>query len=333
MTQAVADAYATLPRVRDVETEIHGVFAEARHDLAAERRVIAGLRLDDWSADRYNSATGARLADAGDTLKSGFLRYEQDLAGGTTAFVGLGHAERPMDYWEASTYNGILASNRLSPEKNTQLDAGLIWKRGQINGSVSLFYSKVNDYILTYSGMMASPRLSNCASTVMGGMTTWNCSGNIDATRYGGEADLAWRFAPKWTLRGALAYVHADNDTHDVALAQTPPLEGRVGLDYATGPWTLGGVLRLVAEQDRVDSGYGNIVGQDWGATDGFHTLSLNMAYKPGRALLITAGIDNVFDEVYAEHLARDNSFEAGPGTRVNEPGRFIWAKVNYTFD
>jgi iron complex outermembrane receptor protein len=333
MTQAMADAYAGMPRVRDMETDIRGLYGELRHELGAERLVIAGLRADDWRADRYNSTTGAGLADTDDTLKSGFLRYEQDLAGGTTAFVGLGHAERPMDYWEASTYNGLLASHALDPEKNTQLDAGLIWKRGNLNGSVSVFYSKVDDYILTYAGMMASPRLSNCASTVMGGITTWNCSGNVDATRYGGEADLAWRFAPKWTLRGAFAYVHADNDTDDVALAQTPPLEGRVGLDYATGPWTFGGVLRLVAEQDRVDPGYGNIVGQDWGATDGFQTLSLNMAYKPGKALLITAGIDNVFDQAYAEHLARDNSFEAGPSTRVNEPGRFIWAKVNYTFE
>lgn len=332
MSQAMADAYTGMPRVRDMETDIRGLYGELRHELGAERRLIAGLRLDDWQADRYNSMNGAKLADADDTLKSGFLRYEQDLAGGTTAFVGLGHAERPMDYWEASTYNGLLASHALDPEKNTQLDAGLIWKRGNLNGSVSVFYSKVDDYILTYTGMTASPRLSNCASTVMGGMTTWNCSGNVDATRYGGEADMAWRFAPQWTLRGTLAYVHADNDTHDVALAQTPPLEGRIGLDYASGPWTFGGVLRLVAEQDRVDAGYGNIVGQDYGATDGFHTLSLNMAYKPSKALLITAGIDNVLDETYAEHLARDNSFEAGPSTRVNEPGRFVWAKVNYSF-
>jgi iron complex outermembrane receptor protein len=332
MTQAMADAYTGLPRVRDMETDIRGLYGELRHELGAERRLIAGLRLDDWQADRYNSTTGAKLADAGDTLKSGFLRFEQDIAGGTTAFVGLGHAERPMDYWEASTYNGLMPGKSLDPEKNTQLDAGLIWKRGDLNASVSVFYSKVDDYILTYTGMMASPRLSNCASAVMGGMTTWNCSGNVDATRYGGEADMAWRLAPKWTMRGTLAYVYADNDTHDVALAQTPPLEGRIGLDYATGPWTFGGILRLVAEQNRVDPGYGNIVGQDYGATDSFHTLSLNMAYKPSKALLVTAGIDNVFDETYAEHLARDNSFEAGPSTRVNEPGRFVWAKVNYTF-
>jgi iron complex outermembrane receptor protein len=167
----------------------------------------------------------------------------------------------------------------------------------------------------------------------MGSMGTVYCSGNIDATRYGGEADMAWRFAPQWTLRGVLSYVHADNDTDDVPLAQTPPLEGRLGLDYTTGPWTFGGVVRMVAEQDRVDVGYGNIVGQDYGRTPGFATLALNVAYKPSKQLLVTAGIDNVFDKTYAEHLARDNTFEAGTNTRVNEPGRFIWAKVNYAFN
>ena len=333
MSQAMADAYVNLPRVRDMETDMRGVYAEARHELDASRRIIGGLRLDDWRGDRYNSASGARLADSDETLGSGFLRYEQDLAGAATAFVGVGHVERPMDYWEASTYNGLLAGKALDPERNTQLDAGLIWARGALNASLSVFLSRVDDYVLTYAGMAASPRFAHCGSVVSGGMTTWNCSGNVDATRYGGEADLAWRFASNWTARGSLAYVHADNDTHDVPLAQTPPLEGRLGLEYANGPWTLGGVMRMVAAQDRVDPGYGNIVGQDYGATDGFATLALNAAYRPSKALLVTAGIDNVFDTAYAEHLARDNSFEAGASTRVNEPGRFVWAKLNYRFE
>ena len=331
-SQATADAYGSLPRIKDMETDIRGLFGELRHDLTSSQRLIAGLRLDDWQADRIIAGTAYR---ADETLTSGFLRYEQDLAGRpATVFVGLGHAARPMDYWEASTYNGILPSGQLNPEKNTQLDAGLLWKGGRISGSVSVYYSQIDDYILTYSSTVAAtPRLSNCGSKTSGMTTTWSCSGNVDVTRWGGEADMAWRFAPQWTLRGTLAYVHADNDSHDVPLAQTPPLEGRLGLDYNTGPWTFGGVVRMVAEQDRFDIGYGNIVGQDYGATDGFATLALNLAYKPGKQLLVTAGIDNVFDKTYAEHLARDNSFEAGSSTRVNEPGRFIWAKLNYTFD
>jgi len=324
-----AYGYQGLARVRDMETAIRGLFGELRHDLAGDSRLIGGLRADAWSAERYNSTGGAFLAEAGDTLHSGFLRYERDMAGRpATVFVGLGRSQRPMDYWEASTYNGLLASRRLAPETGTQLDTGLIWTGGNVNGSVSVFYSKVADYILTYAGPSASTRLSNCAAN----MGTWYCSGNIDATRYGGEADLAWRFAPAWTLRGSMAYVHGDNDSHDRPLAQTPPLEARLGLERAVGAWTLGSVLRMVAEQDRYDVGYGNIVGQDYGRTAGFATLSLNAAYKAGKGLLFTAGIDNVFDKNYAEHLARDNSFEAGIGTRVNEPGRFAWAKLSYSY-
>lgn len=333
---AAVHSYQSMPRVRDMEADTTGLFGELRHELTADRRLIAGLRVDDWSADRYNTMMGgAFLAGADETLTSGFLRYEEDLARlGGTAYVGIGHSERPMDYWEASTYNGILAGGQLNPEKNTQLDAGLIWKRGDVNGSVSLFYSKIDDYILTYASMMGpSARLSNCGSMTSSMGTTWYCSGNVDASRYGGEADMAWRFAPQWTLRGTLAWVHADNDTDNVPLAQTPPLEGRLGLDYSTGPWTFGGVLRMVADQDRVDVGYGNIVGQDYGATDGFTTLALNMAYKPSKRFQIVAGVDNVFDRTYAEHLARDNTFEAGTNTRVNEPGRFAWVKLNYHFE
>jgi iron complex outermembrane receptor protein len=331
-TASGADAYEASARIRDMETGIKGLFSELRHELSSQHRLIAGLRLDDWSADRYSYPSGGLVASADETLKSGFVRFERDLQSApATAFVGIGHSQRPMDFWEASTYNGILPSGQLDPEKNTQLDAGLIWKTNTLSASVSAFYSKVDDYILTYAGpTVPLDRVLNCPATAMNGV--YSCSGNIDATRWGGEADLAWRFAPQWTLRGTLAYVRGENDTYDVALAQTPPLEGRLGLDYQTGPWTLGGVLRAVAEQDRFDQYYGNIVGQDYGPTDGFATLALNAAYKPSKQLLVSAGIDNVFDKTYAEHLARDNTFEAGPSTRVNEPGRFFWAKVNYQF-
>lgn len=332
MSRTTADAYESLARIRDMDTEIKGVFGELRHYLGGDSRIVAGLRYDDWSADRYNNTTGAYMASDSAGLGSGFIRYEQDLNNlGGTAFVGLGRAERPMDYWEASTYNGLTATSKLSPEKNTELDAGLTWKRAGLSGSVSVFYSKVANYILTYTGVAASPYFGNCVLS----SGTYYCSGNVDATRYGGEADLAWRFAPQWTLRGALAYVHADNDTLNVPLAQTPPLEGKLGLDYKTGAWTMGGVLRMVARQDRVQVGYGNIVGQDTGPSAGFATLALNAAYAPNKKALVSVGIDNVFDKTYAEHISRSGAAVVGYSTptQVNEPGRFVWAKVNYKLD
>jgi iron complex outermembrane receptor protein len=337
-TAALATAsYLGKPKLEDVETDITGVYGEWRHDLGARARLVGGLRFDRWNADRFNNAVNpvVLVRSAGADMNSGFLRYERELQDRpATIFVGLGHATRPLDYWEMKTYNGLaanLATPQLNPESNTQFDAGMQWKTGDVTANAALFYSKIDDYLLTYSGTA----IGQCDPTISAASGRFNCGFNVDATRYGGEADLAWRFRPGWTLRGALAYVHADNDTMNTPLAQTPPLEGRLGLDYGSGAWTFGSVLRMVASQDRVQIGYGNIVGQDIGATPGFATLALNASYKPNRKVMLTAGVDNVFDKAYAEHLSRMDSVDAGlpTNTRVYEPGRFIWAKISATFD
>jgi iron complex outermembrane receptor protein len=311
-------------RGRDLEATTTGVFGELTHELAKTDRLITGLRHDNYSADRYNATTGAANGSADENLGSGFLRWEHDIANlPATGYVGLGHGERPMDHWEATTYNGLTAAGKLNPEKNTQLDLGLVWNGNAVNGSVSAYYSKIDDYILTRAtGMCSMP--GRCTSM------------NVDATRYGLEADIAWRFAPQWTLRGAYAYVHADNDTMDVPLAQTPPQELRLGLDWQAGPWSAGALARLVDRQDRVHLGYGTIVGQDIGKTAGFGTLALHGSYRFNKQTQLAAGIDNLFDKTYAEHISRGGAAVLGydpATTRVNEPGRFLWAKLSVKFD
>jgi iron complex outermembrane receptor protein len=317
------------PRNRDFESTTTGAFGEVAWTLSQADRLVAGLRIDRYSADRFNPASGAAMGSADATLSSGFVRYEHDLAGRpATAYVGIGRGERPMDHWEATTYNGLTATRSLDPERNTQLDAGLVWTERNLTGSLSAFYSRVDDYVLTYVNPAA---MGSCGSNPAK-CTTFN----VDATRYGFEADLAWRIAGPWTLRGSYAHVRADNDTMGVPLAQTPPDELKLGLGYETGAWTFGGLARVVRRQDRVQVNYGSIVGQDIGPTGGFATLALNASYRIGKRALLSAGIDNVFDRTYAEHISRAAAAVAGydaPTTRVNEPGRFVWAKLSMSFD
>lgn len=322
--QAVADAYASLARAKDYASTTTGLFGELTHRWANDRRVIAGLRHDNWEATRYNG--GVFVASSERNLAAGFARYEQDLAGQpATAYIGLGHNERPMDYWEAVNKIGLSATSNLNPEKTTQLDAGLLWKTETIKGSVSAYYAKVNDYILTRLNAVAGCTNAN------------GCAQNVDATRYGAEADLAWKLNPSLTLRGTLAYVHADNDSMNVPLAQTPPLEAKLGLDYKAGAWSYGGVVRAVAKQDRVDVGYGTIVGQDQGVTPGFATLALNASYTPSKRMKVSMGIDNVLDKTYYEHTNRADAAVSGYTTdittRLNEPGRLLWVKATLATD
>ncbi len=327
---------ASLPRVKDLSATDTGVYGELTYALADKQRLIGGLRHDSYEATRYNYPAGAKVGTANEGLMGGFLRYEHDLANmPATAYVGIGHGERPMDHWEATTYNGILPTGQLNPEKNTQLDAGLVWNGKNINGSLSAYYSKIDDYVLT-----RATNLTTAAGGCPAGVTAMNgiysCAYNVDATRYGLEADLAWRFARQWTLRGAYAYVRAGNDTMDVALAQTPPQELKLGIDWQSGPWSAGAMARFVDDQDRVHVGYGTIVGQDLGATPGFTTFAINGSYRFNKRFLLAAGIDNLFDKTYAEHISRTGAAIAGydpATTRVNEPGRFAWIKLNMALD
>jgi len=114
-----------------------------------------------------------------------------------------------------------------------------------------------------------------------------------------------------------------------------PPLELRTGLDFVDRRWSAGVLWRLVAEQDRYALRQGNVVGQDLGRTGGFGVLSLNAGWKPVPTVLVSAGVDNLLDKAYAEHLSRGGAAVSGyeQTLRVNEPGRTLWLKVAGRFE
>lgn len=309
MTLPDVEAYARIP---DYTFEGAGVFAEVEHALDDRNRLITGARFDNLDVEDVSTSSSTTNHTWG-----AFVRHERATSAALTTFVGLGRAERPADYWERKTYNAFY----LDPEQNTQLDAGVIYASNQWRASVSVFYAKIDDFILTY------------ATSPTGGGT--KSASNIDATTYGTEADVSYALGGPWKVTGTLAWVRGENDTQDVPLAQMPPLEGRLGLNYDDKTWLFGVLVRAVDNQDRVHVNYGNIVGQDLGSTPGYTVYSLNAGYRPKKGTLVTAGIDNLFDKTHAEHLSRSGSAITGlvTTTRVNEPGRNLWLKASLALD
>ena len=96
----------------------------------------------------------------------------------------------------------------------------------------------------------------------------------------------------------------------------------------------MGAVWRLVAAQKRYAANQGNVVSKDFGPSAGFGTLSLNGAYAFNKSMKLSVGIDNVFNKTYSEHLnlAGQGSFGFAANTRVNEPGRNIWARFDIRY-
>lgn len=341
----LAESFASNPRAEDANFRNYGLFGELTHYLGERDKLIAGLRADNWNAEdkraatlstkdaaslmySYANPTSGQSRDK--TLTSGFARYEHDMSAGPTLYAGLGHTERFPDYWELISANkeslGTHSAFDTNPEKTNQLDIGAIYSTGKLTSSVSGFYNKVNDYIMIQSGVVKNYAAGNRTISIVR---------NVDATTWGGEAGLSYALTSSWKADATLAYVHGDNDTDGTPLAQLPPLEGRLGLGYDNKVWSAGALLRLVSEQDRFDAQKGNIVGQDIGRTPGFAVFSLNGGYRPKKGALISGGIDNLFDKTYAEHISRGGAMITGfdQTTRVNEPGRNIWVKLNLSLD
>lgn len=315
--------YTSSARLEDMSFSQMGVFGEATRLLTRSSRLIAGFRSDWQSALDSRKTSSTYGATDSKTLGSGFGRYELDVKGGRgTLFAGVGHMERFPDYWERSKQDPVtLKSAFLStrPEKTTQLDAGMFWRSGTWSGSVSGFYGKVNDYILIR--WSPSPVLAR----------------NVDATTMGGEGELAYSFAHNLRAYATLAYVRANNDSDHKPLAQQPPLESGIGLNYDTHGFSIGAMARLVGRQNRIDIGSGNIVsnGMDIGRTAGFSVFSFNGGYRFKNSLLIAWGIDNVTDKAYAEHLSKSGAMVPGfiQMGRINEPGRTVWLKAEFKID
>ncbi|WP_423228006.1 TonB-dependent copper receptor [Phytopseudomonas dryadis] len=322
---------------KDADFHNYGAFAEATWQLEARNRLIAGVRLDRASARDFrqridgmmgstsNPTAGATRAD---TLPSGFARYEYDLSDSpTTLYAGLGHVQRMPDYWELfSPDDGPLGSSNafagIEPEKTTQLDFGVQYQGEQLQAWASGYAGQVRDYILfSYTpGMMGSRSRAE----------------NIDARIMGGELGASYQWTTNWKSDATLAYAWGKNSSDGSALPQMPPLEARLGLAYEQQRWSAGALWRVVAAQRRISEGQGNVVGKDFGDSGGFAVFSLNAGYQVSDSLKLSAGVDNLFDKAYREHLnlAGDAGFGflADNPERISEPGRTLWTKVDFSF-
>ena len=308
-------SYLNKPWVRDAKFANLGLFSELRWQAAPSTLWVGGLRLDRAQAWDYRNPASTHKRDES-ALPSGFVRWEQTLASGATTYVALGHVQRFPDYWELISGKAGNVFATLEPEKTTQLDVGANWKGQNWQFWTSAYAGMVRDFILfDYASNPSKAR-------------------NIDARTAGFELGGSYKLAPAWTAQATVAYTWGSNRSDSTALPQMPPLEARLGLDYAQGPWTAGALWRLVAAQHRYTQDQGNVVGRDMGASSGFGVLSLHASYRVQRQLKITVGVDNLLDKTYAEHLnlAGNAGFGFPANTRLNEPGRTLWLRADMQF-
>jgi len=323
-----------------------GLFLEMDTMLSKDGWLKAGLRYDyvSASADAANQAAmgGATASDLyrmyyadSETEQTehnigGFLSYTHTLNDNTEMSVSISRSVRTADaterYLAASNKTAMMrwvGNPAIKPEQHHQVELGLSWENDTFSHSTAVFYSQVSDYILRDRARgQTGIRQSDRASIYR----------NVDAELYGFEWEMQCRINANVVAKLDAAYVYANNTDEERPLAQTPPLEGSASIEYQEKIWLLGSRLRFAANQNRVDDSAMTGSGLDAGETGGFGVLDLYGRYQWDE-VTFSAGVENLFDRVYAYHVNRANSDPFNPeAVRVNEPGRSFWLNARLSF-
>lgn len=319
--KGMMNTYKDKPRVTDMDFQSYGAFGELSYTFNDQHKLVTGARVDQAKID--NLATDIERKE---TLPSGFIRIESELAEHVKTYAGLGYVERVPDYWElfSTKYHQSTGTTfaDLENEKTAQFDAGYQYEQGAFKSWASVYAGLIQDYILV-------------AYTPTGSMGRLEAkSRNVDATIAGAEAGVAYQLTDQIQADISAMYAWGENTTDHTALPQIAPLEGRFNLRYVQDKYNLGLLWRVVAAQDRTSSREGNIIGYDVADSKGFGTLSLNGTYNLQKGIDLSVGIDNVFDKNYAEHLNKlgSSGFGYAATEQFNNIGRNYWARISMKF-
>jgi iron complex outermembrane receptor protein len=106
------------------------------------------------------------------------------------------------------------------------------------------------------------------------------------------------------------------------ALPEIPPFETTLSVNYRllNGKIVPKVSYRLVAAQHHVSNAFYEH------ETPGFSVLNISVAYKVSKNIDINAGVNNIFNVSYYEHLNRKI---IGSSEKLYEPGRMIFVTLN----
>lgn len=287
-------------------------------------------------AERFNASDRRQR----DTHLDGFLRITLDGGPAVTGYVGAARKTRSPSYqerylWLPMESTGGLADGKtyigdttLRPEVAHEVELGVDVLTARWTVRPRLFYRRVDDFI---QGTPATDPDATRFAAMMAGMSMGDPEplqfSNVSALFRGADLEAALRLDARWSLRAVASAVRAERRDIDDDLYRIAPDNIRLAVDYATGRWqtTLEGVhyrgqSRVAATQREQSTG-------DWSV------LNLSARWQPQPGLELAAGVDNLLDRDYRDHLAGYNRAfnpEIALGERLPGIGRNVYARVVY---
>jgi iron complex outermembrane receptor protein len=213
----------------------------------------------------------------------------------------------------------MLGNPQLAPEVNYQADLTFKWSLAE-NAVINLdvFAAYLQDYISSVIDTTLTPRLP-----MSPGVRQFI---NInEAFKTGFEVSWDQVLFAGLSHRMGIAYTYGQDLERDEPLPEIAPLDLRYAIygSYLQDRLRPEVVFRYVAEQSRASAEFGETV------TPSFSLVDVNIGYRVTSDLSINAGVKNLLDKNYFEHLNRS---VRGANAPIFAPGRNFFANLNFTF-
>lgn len=326
----------------DIDRDRYSVFGEWNGELQTDWKLHSGLRLTrvEMDADEVNfGGMMGMMATHATTLRNNFNNAKRDqdedlidlslvlthtINSDIDIEFGLARKERAPSYQERYLWlpmqstsgladgNNHIGNINLDAETAYQAELGLDWHTTTAGFSPRVFYHHINDYI---QGTATSNTAAIALSTMMSGKAPLEYN-NVDAKLYGFDANWFVSLSDEWQLDGTVSYVRGKRrDTSD-DLYRIAPLTARTMLSYVQATWRIGFEAETVAQQNKVSDE------NEEQKTSGYALFNLSGNYQPSEHLVLSAGINNLFDREYEDHLGGYNRISNSDNPDIEQGDR-----------
>lgn len=334
------NAVFLLQNYNDVSRNRYSLFSEWKSSVTDSLDVQFGVRysrINMNSAKVRTSGFGGMLLTRINTLSTNFnnsqlsqkdnlfdmtLQLSQRINDNLTFKIGGARKQRAPSYQERYLWSPLestagLADKRtyvgdvnLSPETSYNVDMGFDWKSERTYFTPRVFFKRVKNYIQGIeqtSGDAYNFRVAQGNMIRGGGFCTANPTdpfcvplqfSNTDAEFYGADAGFGMNITDHMALDGTVSYVRGKRKDIADNLYRIAPLNSMINLSYyGDNDWSVTAQSMLYSKQDKVSASNSEK------RTGGYSVFNLQGRYVISRSIEFSAGVNNILDRFYQDHL------------------------------
>jgi iron complex outermembrane receptor protein len=288
------------------------------------------LRDNFNNSDRSVSDTNVDIA----------LSTETTLSDDLSLYIGLGLKTRAPSYQERFLWtpmestggladgNNYIGDINLESETAYQTDIGLTYQTKKVMIAPHIFYQNIDNYIQGTALGMADMSAKMMAKMMSGDDSPLKFT-NVDAKLYGVDVNGHYYVTEQLQLSAIVSYVRGERRDINDNLYRISPLNGQLSASYFSENWSGNLALVVVAAQEDVS------LTNNEQKSAGYGIVNIDAQYYINNKLTLRAGVDNVLDKEYQNHLGGYNRVKGSDipvMERLPSEGVSAWAEVTYSF-